>query len=184
MHKTILFSAVMLTAACSKKDDKGAANEKPTTGDTAKPAGTATPAGDTAKPAAEGKYTCDTVLKKEIRDKYFANHKIENIEFPVKHAGKCKITTPDGSMDFEIGAACASFMGNARTLTIDGIKKQFPQAKDLAVGDGGFVMPVGDDEVSFTVWSKGSFCQLDGSVPKTLDLNAFLNDWLATMPTS
>jgi hypothetical protein len=182
MFKAFLFSTFLITSACSKKDNTaGAPADKPASGEAAKPAG------DMAKPAAPaagGKATCDTILKKEIRDKYFANHKIEDVEFPVKHAGKCKLTTPDGKT-FELNAACESFMKNAKDASIEGLKKQFAEMKELAgVGDAALAMEIdGADMRTFTAYNKGSFCQVNGTVPKAVDVSAFLNDWLASLPT-
>lgn len=166
--------------ACSKKDDKGgAANEKAT------PGIPSLAAGDMAKSGGDGKFTCDTILSKALRDKYFANHKIENIEFPVKHAGKCKVTPPNG-LDFEIGAACASFMKNSKDLTVEGLKKQFPDMKEVpGAGDVTLGQEIkGADMMQLIGWNKGSFCQADATLPKTIDAAAFMTEWLASLPSS
>jgi hypothetical protein len=181
MNNAVLFTALITFTACStKKDDAPAPADKPTTG---APAAPQAPATGAATPA-DGQLTCDTILPKALRDKYFANHKIENVDFPVKHSGKCKVTTPDGK-DFELNAACAPFMKNAKDQTVDVMKKQFPETKEVPnTGDVTLVMDVGDTGlVSFTAYNKGSFCMANGTLPKTVP-NEFLVDWLASLPTS
>lgn len=182
MLKSILFATVVVATGCSKKDDKGAA---PAGGEAAKPA-----AGEPAKPAATaaapaGKATCDTILSKAIRDKYFAGYTIENVDFPVKHAGKCKLTAPDGK-SFDLDAACESFMKNAKDQSIEALKKQFPDYKEIpGAGDIAIVRDMGHDLglVQFTAYNKGSFCQTGSSLPASIDAAAFLTEWLASLPT-
>lgn len=186
MLKSILFATVVVATGCSKKEDKGAA---PAGGEAAKPAGgeAAKPGAAPAAPAAEqGKATCDTILSKAIRDKYFAGYTIENVDFPVKHAGKCKLTAPDGKT-FELDAACASFMKNAKEQMIEALKKQFPDYKEVpGAGDIAIARDMGHDLglTQFTAYSKGSFCQAGSSLPASIDTAAFLTEWLASLPTS
>jgi hypothetical protein len=184
MNKIVLFTTLITLTACSKKkDDAPAPADKPTTGAPAAPQAPAT--GAPAAPAADGKFTCDTILSKAVRDKYFANHKIENVDFPVKHSGKCKVTTADGK-DFEINAACAPFMKNAKDQTVEVMKKQFPETKELPnAGELTLVMDIGDTGlVSFTSYNKGSFCMANGTLPKAMATSEFFTEWLASLPTS
>jgi hypothetical protein len=186
MFKAILFASVLCVATgCSKKEDKGAApaaDPKGAGGEAVKPTAEA------PKPAAApGKYTCDTILSKAIRDKFFAGHKIENIDFPVAHSGKCKITTPDGKVDFELSAACAPFMKNAKDQSIEASKKQFPDFKEVpGAGDITIVKEISAEvpNLMFTGYNKGSFCMASGTIPKAMDTTAFLTEWLASLPTS
>jgi hypothetical protein len=179
MVKTLLFSAALFTAACSKKENKSEAppaGEKPAAGEPAKPAGGA------AAPAA-GAMTCDTAIPESIRTKYLPGHKVELITNPAKHAATCKVITPDGTTN-EFMVACADFMKNGKQLTIDGLKKQFPDMKDIeGAGDGavGHTIPTG--EFQFTGYSSGAFCQVNGMVPKGVDAPAMIKDLLAAMPT-
>jgi hypothetical protein len=180
MIKTACLSALLFAGACSKKDDNKAAG---TTG-----AAPAAPAGAPAAAAtpADQKFTCDTILSKALRDKYFAGHTVENIDFPVKHNGKCKIVTPDGK-DFELSAACAPFMKNAKDATVEGLKKQFTDMKEVpGAGDVALARDISPDLpfVQFTAYNKGSFCMASGTLPKSIDTNAFLTEWLASLPAS
>jgi hypothetical protein len=179
MVKTLLFSAALFSIACSKKENKSeapAAGEKPAAGEPAK-------VGGAAAPAAPAALTCETALPEAVRTKHLSAYKVELITNPTPQAATCKLIAADGSYN-EFMAACNEYMKKGKDLTIDGLKKQFPDMKDVpGAGDAAVAHTISTGDVQFTAYNSGSFCQLSGIVPKGVDAPALLTDWLAALPT-
>jgi hypothetical protein len=183
MIKPILYSVLILSAACSKKD--GGNNQAPaakteTPASPAKPADPASPApgAPAAAPAAPaGKLDCDRVLPKDLRDKYLKDAKIENIPASFDYAAKCKIKYA------EINATCHHNMTLGKQATLEALPKSNPTMKPIEGVPDSLAHTVAAG-YQFHAYDQDSECMISGVLDKDLKIDgpAFVKDWLAALP--
>lgn len=172
---------VLLSACSKKKGDAPAGDPK------AAPAVTAPSAAPGATPTpSAAKLNCDKVFSKALRDKYFAGAEITDNPQPIDFAGECK--TKKGDDEGVVNVSCHDNVAAAMQLSIDGVKKGMPEAKDLpGVGKGAIIVDmgkIGDKQlpVQVTAWDDDSNCNVHVSAPAGVDAAALAKDVLAALP--
>lgn len=157
---------VFVTACSSKKTE-----------DTPNPMTTGAAAPTTAAPP--GALTCDRVLSKELRAKYFASATIKSIPQPIAQAAECKVAMGDDEVT--IAVTCHDNMAASMAMSIESLKKNL-HAKDLlGVGRGAVTVDMGAN-VHVTAWDTDSNCSISAGVPTAIDPASFANDLLASLP--
>jgi hypothetical protein len=177
MTKTVLFAALIALGACS---DKPGTTEKPTGTAASTPASKPAPEARVAAPVAD-QLTCEKIASKELLDKYFPGATVANIPHPVPFSAQCQVTQADKTK-VDLNAQCHDNVKSAKAPTIEGLKKNFANMKELpGVGDPVLVQPIAD-LTQFSGWDNDSNCSIAGMLPKSVDASAFLKDWLAQLP--
>lgn len=181
MRTVAVLTTVLSLAACSNKSDNKAAPPP-----TEKPAAAAetAPAAPTAAPAASAsKLTCDKVFPQSLRDKYFANAKVEEFPVPIDISATCIIKgLAEG--DLKLETTCHENVVLAKDASIKAMKKSLPIKEVPGVGNPALAYTMPDDTTYLTAYDDNSNCQVMGTIPKSIDAAAFINDWLAVLPAT
>jgi len=185
MSKALTLVAVVLLSSCGKKKDDapapGSATPAPTGSAPAPTVSAPAPTG--SAPAAAAKLDCDRVFAKALREKYFADAKIEDKTQGIEFAGGCGIEGADYTADITVTCNDVVSANMAETLKLT--KQGSKDMTDLVgVGKGGVTSPLATIGTQATAWDDDSNCMVTVMVTgsKKADTIAITKDLLATLP--
>ena len=209
MFKAVALAALLIASACAKKTDNPApppggsgATPSPTAGTTPSEG---TPVTPTPAAAAVAPLNCDTIVSKEMREKYFAGATFKGRPQAVPTSGECEINTADAMASITVDCQQANVDHLEATLkTIKGGTASLPAGAGSAVpegykvnaeamktknkelppgvGRGGFTDASHSIGTMVTVWDDDSNCMAIMLVPPKIDAIAFTKDLLANLP--
>ncbi len=186
MLKALLVSMIVFGAACAKDKPKDEAKGKTpgATGTITTEKTTTTTTTKTTEPAAAaGKLDCDKVLSAELRAKHLKDFAIEGQPQVVDSTASCDLKGGEGAMGGNVSVSCLDNMEAAMQPTIDGLKENFKEMKDLpGVGKAAVIMDNGDVGTTIAAWDDDSNCMINALIPKGIDATAFTKDALAALP--